>query len=147
MFLRRLRSGELLALAGVICLAVSLFEPSYQTPSGNLDAWSTFGPAVVLLLIDMLVAAGLFLSALLERTPALPVFAAVWCVPIGLIGLIAAIVRLLERPQHASGLCAGAWLALAGALAVLAAGWQTIRDEHASLYAPAPVAASDLEDG
>jgi hypothetical protein len=129
------------------CLIISLFEPWYAVPSGNLDAWSSFGPAVVLLLIDTLGAAGLVLSALTERTPALPVFAAVWTVPIGLIGLIAAVVRVLERPGHASGLCAGAWLALGGAVAVAVAGWQTVRDEHAPLYSPAPIAPSEVEEG
>ena len=55
------------------------------------------------------------LAALLERdSPALPVSTAVWSVLLGLIGAIAALVRVLERPDHASGLCAGAWLGLAG---------------------------------
>jgi hypothetical protein len=132
--LRRLRSGELLALTGAICLIVALAEPWYQAPSKNLSAWNTFGPAVVLLLLDLLAAVAVVLSALTERSPGPPVFAAVWSVPIGLIGVIAAIVRVLERPDHASGLCAGVWLALAGSLLVLAAGWQTLRDEHGPLY-------------
>ena len=56
---------------------------------------------------------------------------------LGLIGAIAAIVRVLERPQHASGLCAGAWFALAGALLILVGAWLTIRDERPSRYQPA----------
>jgi hypothetical protein len=134
--LRRLRSGELLTLIGVVCLIVAFVEPWYQSPSGNLSAWGTFGAAVVLLLIDTLVALSLVLAALTERSPALPVFTAVWEVPVGLIGLAAAVVRVLERPDHASALCAGAWLALAGAVIVLAGAWRTITDEHAPLYRP-----------
>ncbi len=136
MLLRRLRSGELLTLIGVVCLIVAFVEPWYQSPSGNLSAWGTFGAAVVLLLIDTLVALSLVLAALTERSPALPVFTAVWEVPVGLIGLAAAVVRVLERPDHASALCAGAWLALAGAVIVLAGAWRTITDEHAPLYRP-----------
>jgi fatty acid desaturase len=143
--LRRLRSGELLALAGAICLIVALTEPWYEAQTGNLSAWNTFGPAVVLLLIDLLAAIAVALSALAERSPGPPVFAAVWSVPIGLVGVVAAIVRVLERPDHASGLCAGAWLALAGSLIVLAGGWQTLRDEHGPLYAAPPIEPTELD--
>jgi hypothetical protein len=144
--MRRLRSGELLALIGAISLIVGLAGPWYQTPSGNVDAWSTFGPAVVLLLLDLLVAIALVLSALVERSPGPAVFWAVWTVPVGLIGLIAAVVRVLERPDHASALCYGAWVTLAGSVAILAAGWQTLRDEHRPLYAPANVQPRELEE-
>jgi hypothetical protein len=135
--LRRLRSGELLALAGAICVIVSLFVRSYETPVGNLDAWDTFGPAVVLQIAAVFAALAMVLSALTERTTALPVATAVWCVPLGLLAVIAAIVRVLERPDHASALCIGVWLALAGSLAILLGAWQVIRDERPSMYQPA----------
>ena len=82
-------------------------------------------------------ALAMFVSALTERSTALPVAAGVWGVPLGVAGLIAALVRVLERPDHATGLCAGPWLALAGALAMLAGAWRSVRDEHGSLYPPA----------
>ena len=136
MRLRRIRAGELLALGGAICVIVSLVEPWYQTPSGNLDAWSTFGPAVVLLILAASAALVLFAATLTERSTALPVAAAVWTVLLGLTAVIAAVVRLLERPDHASALCAGAWLALVGAVAILLGAWQSMRDERTSLYEP-----------
>jgi hypothetical protein len=46
-------------------------------------------------------------------------------------------VRLLERPDHATGLCAGPWLALAGALAILAGAWLSLSDDRGALYPPA----------
>ena len=144
MNLRRLRVGELLALAGVICLIVSLLEPSYEGPLGQLDAWDTFGPAVVLLLAALSAALAMVLSALTERSTALPVSTAVWSVLLGLIGLIAAIVRVIERPDHASSLCVGAWLALAGALAILLGAWLALRDERPALYEPAVPEPSDI---
>ena len=61
----------------------------------------------------------------------------VWSVLFGLIGVVAAIVRVLERPDHATSLCAGAWLALVGAVAMLLGSWQSIRDERTSRYEPA----------
>jgi peptidoglycan/LPS O-acetylase OafA/YrhL len=137
MSVRRVRAGELLALAGAVCVIVSLFEPSYEGPGGTLDAWDTFGPAVVMLMLAAGAALALLASTLAERGTALPVAAGVWGVLLGLIAVIAAVVRLLERPDHATSLCAGAWLALVGAVAILLGAWQSLRDERTSLYEPA----------
>ncbi len=134
MNLKRLRSGELLALVGAICVIVALFERNYSGPAGNLTGWNTFGPGVVLLLAAVCAAFAVVISALTERSPALPVSSAVWCVLLGLIAVIAALVRALERPEHATEVCFGAWLALAGAVLILAGAWQTLRDERPSLY-------------
>jgi hypothetical protein len=135
--LRRLRSGELVALAGAGCVIASLFVRWYEAPIGNLDAWNTFGPSVALLLAALCAALAMVLAALTERSPALPVSTAVWCVLLGLIGVIAAAVRALERPDHASTTCIGVWLALSGAVLILAGAWQVLRDERPSLYTPA----------
>jgi uncharacterized membrane protein HdeD (DUF308 family) len=137
MNLRQFRRGETLTSLGAVLLIVSLLKPWYEAPIGTLDAWDTFGPAVVLLLTALCAALAMVVSAVTERSTALPVSTAVWCVLLGLIATIAAIVRLLERPEHASSLCAGPWLALAGAIAVLAGAWLALRDERPSLYEPA----------
>jgi uncharacterized membrane protein HdeD (DUF308 family) len=134
---RQLRAGELLALVGAILVIVSMFVRSYETPVGNLDAWNTFGAGVALLLAAACAALAMVISALTERTTALPVSTAVWCVLLGLIGVIAAVVRVLERPQHATMACVGVWLALAGAVAILVGAWLALRDERPSLYTPA----------
>jgi hypothetical protein len=136
MRLRRLRSGELTALAGAICLIVALALPWYENAQGKLSAWATFGPAVALLILAAAGALALVLANVTERTTAIPVAAAVWSTLFGAIGSVAAIVRLLERPEHATELCAGSWLALIGALAVLIGSWQSIRDERTSSYPP-----------
>jgi uncharacterized membrane protein HdeD (DUF308 family) len=133
---RRLRLGELLAVGGAVCVIISLFLPSYERPTGTLSAWETFGPATVLLLAAAIAALGLAASTVAERSTALPVAAAVWSTLFAVFALIAAVVRLFERPDHASSLGAGAWLALAGAAAMLAGSWQSMRDERAGSYAP-----------
>ena len=130
------RAGGLLALAGAVCVIVAMFLPWYQRAAGRLDAWDTFGPAVVLLLLAAGAALWLFVSTVTERSVALPVALCVWTVVLGLIGLVSAIVRLLERPEHSTQLRAGPWLALVGALAVLAGAWQSLRDERLSTYEP-----------
>jgi hypothetical protein len=137
MSLRRLRSGELVALAGAICVIVSLFEPWYESPIGNLDVWDTFGPGVVLILAALCAGLAMIASALTEHSPALPVASAVWCVPLSLLAVIAAAVRILERPDHATGLCAGSWLALVGSALILVGAWLVMRDERPSMYRPA----------
>jgi hypothetical protein len=137
MSLRRLRIGELIALAGAGCVIAALTRPWYQSPIGNLDAWDTFGPGVVLIMTALCAGLAMVVSALTERTPALPVAAAVWCVPLALIAVIAAVVRVLERPDHATGLCAGSWLALVGSALILIGAWLALRDERPSLYGPA----------
>jgi hypothetical protein len=137
LLLRRLRIGELLALSGAVCVVLSLFLPWYERPTGTLSAWQTFGPATVLLLAAAAAALGLAASTLAERSTALPVAAAVWSTLLAILALIAAVVRLFERPDHASSLGPGAWLALAGAAAMLAGSWQSMRDERASSYRPA----------
>jgi hypothetical protein len=146
MNLTRIRFGELLATAGAICLVVSLTLPWYENAEGKLDAWSTFGPAVVLLILAAIAALVLLLATVAERTPALPVAAAVWGVLFGALATVAALVRVLERPDHATSLCAGAWLALVGAVAVLLGAWQSIRDERTSRYAPAMPEARRLSE-
>ncbi len=139
MSLRRLRVGELLALAGAICLIVALLEPWYEGAIGTLDAWDTFGPAVVLLLAALSAALAMIASALTERSSALPVATAVWCVLLGFMAVIAAVVRVLERPDRATSVCVGAWLALAGSVAILLGAWLSLRDERPSLYEPISV--------
>lgn len=131
-----MRLGESIALLGAGCVIVALTLSWYQTPEGNLSAWATFGPAVVLLMLAAAVALVLVVVTIAERSPALPVAAAVWGTLCGLIATIAAIVRVLERPHDASSLCAGAWLALAGALLILVGSWLSMRDERTSLYPP-----------
>ncbi len=138
--MRKLRVGEWTAVAGIGCLIAALFLPWYESPVGNLDFWDTFGGAAVLMLAALAAACAMVLSAALEReSPALPISTAVWSVLIGLIGAIAAVVRVLERPDHATGLCAGAWFGLSGALLILIGSWLVIRDERPSRYHPAEV--------
>jgi hypothetical protein len=134
--LRWLRAGEWLAAAGVVCVVVSLFEPWYKGAGGKLDAWDTFGPGMALVLAATSAALALVAATVAERTVAVPVALSVWCVLLGLLAVIAAVVRVLERPGHTDAVCVGAWLALAGAVAILAGAWQALRDERPSRYQP-----------
>lgn len=144
MKISRIRLGELAVLIGVVCVIVALGMRWYQAPSGNLSAWDTFGPAVVLLMLAALAGLALVLTTVTERSTALPVAAAVWSTFFGILGVIAALVRLLERPENASALCAGAWLAFVGVLLMAGGSWQSMRDERTSRYPPATPEPRDL---
>ena len=137
MRLARARAGEWLALTGAACVIVSLFVRNYERPPVALDAWSTFGPGVALLLLAALAGIALFVTAVIERSTAIPVAVEVVTAPLALAAVIAAIVRALARPDGASEVCFGVWLALAGAVLVLAGAWRATHDERGSLYPPA----------
>lgn len=134
MKLRQLRIGELVALAGCACVIASLFVRWYEGPTGKLDAWDTFGPGIVLILAALASGLAMVTSAITERSAALPVSIAVWSVLLGLLGVIAAVVRVLERPDHATAVCIGAYLALTGTVAILAGAWLALRDERTTVY-------------
>jgi hypothetical protein len=131
------RAGEIAALAGAGLVIASLTLRWYEAPYRSLSAWQTFGPAVVLLMLAALAGLVLFLAAVFERSPALPVAAGVWATTLAIVGIVAAVVRLLERPDGSNALCAGAWVAFAGALLLLGGAWQSIRDERTNRYPPA----------
>ena len=137
MRLGRLRVGEILVLIGALGVIFSFTLDWYQNAERSFDAFDTFGPAVVLLLLSAVVALILVVTTVTERSTALPVAAAIWSTLFGFVAVIAAIVRLLERPQGATSLCAGAWMALAGALLILVGSWESMRDERTRLYPPA----------
>lgn len=138
MTLKRIRAGELIALAGAVCVIVAIAALRwYEVPGSSLTAWNTFGVTIVLLMLAALAALLLVGATITERSTALPVAAAVWSTAFGMVGVIAAIVRLLERPDGAIALCGGAWLAFAGTILILAGSWQSMRDERQNLYPPA----------
>jgi hypothetical protein len=152
MDLRRLRSGELLALTGAVALAVMSFLPWYRSPSGDLTAWDLFGVTDVLIVIAIVPALALAVVSVAERSPALPVAVEVWTSVLALPACAAIAIRLLDKPDHATSLRPASWLSLIAALAIFAGAWQSLRDEHGGLYgpvepearpAPAPPPASD----
>jgi len=147
MRIARLRLGELMVLLGAVGVVVALTLPWYENLAGKLDAWETFGLGVVLLMLAAAVGAVLVVATVTERSTALPVAAAVWSTFFGLLGVVAAVVRLLERPDHAFSLCAGAWVALAAALLIAGGSWQSMRDERTGLYPPASPAPRDPPGG
>jgi len=144
MDLRRLRPGELLALAGGVALIVSLFSTWYTLSAGVLTSrasgWQAF--AVIDVLLALVAAGGIALAVVqaVETRPALPVAASVLLVPVGFLGVLLVLFRLIFQPgpNELVNLGAGAWLGLAATLAISAGAWLSIGDERVSHVPPGP---------
>lgn len=118
-------------------LAVALFLPWYEFGGVQHDAWNSLTVAELPAAVAALLALSLVAATILQRSPALPVALAVWTTTVGLVAVVAVVVRVLVLPGAASERCYGLWLALAGAIGVLVAGWLSMRDERPFWGVPA----------
>ncbi len=144
MKLSRLRSGELIALAGAVALAVLLGLDWFaiSTPEADLRAHesgirSLGWLATLLVLVAIALAVALAVVTATQRGAGLPVVLGVLTTAAGILATLAVLVRLVLQP----GLGVGAgdadvdvrWPALAGLLAVLtlaAGAWRAMGDER-----------------
>jgi hypothetical protein len=135
---RRLRHGELLALVGAVALLIVSFLPWYRAAGGGTDdAWSVFGVLTALMTLAALAGFWLAFVTATERSPSLPIAATIWGTLLSFIGVVAAIVRLLDAPSATAGTRIGPWLALVCTAAILVGCWVAMRDERTELFAPA----------
>ena len=134
---RRLRPAELLALVAGVLLAVSLFLPWYEFAGVQHDAWNSLTVAELPAAAAALLALSLVVATIVQRSPALPVALAVWTTTVAPVAVVAVVIRVIALPGSASERCYGLWLALAGAVGVLVAGWLSMRDERPFWGVPA----------
>jgi hypothetical protein len=127
---RRLRPAELLALTAGLLLAVSLFLPWFDFSSGRENAWNAATITAIIAIAAALAALVLVAVTLTQRSPTFPVALAVVTTVLGFVAVVVVGLRTLALPDMALGRCYGLWLGLAGSLAVLAAGWFSMRDER-----------------
>jgi peptidoglycan/LPS O-acetylase OafA/YrhL len=126
---RRLSVGEWIAAIGSAVLVAALFLPWYDVGGRQVTAWQSRTVDDVLL---ALAGAGALAAALAtaRRRPVVPVaytVLAVWC---GVIAVAVAVWRIADpAPSGDAGLAVGAWLGLAGAVAVAVGSWAGASDE------------------
>ena len=132
MDLRRLRAGEWLALAGGVALIVSLFLPWYEGATG----YQALTVVDVLLTLLALLALSLSVLQATRDSPALPVGAAVLTASFGILGVMLVLFRLIDDPFTGSSLALGAWIGLAAAVAIEAAGWLSLDNEYVTGLPP-----------
>jgi hypothetical protein len=130
MDLRRLRAGEWMAALGGGMLLYSLFAEWYSEPP--LDGWQAFTVIDVLLAIVAIAALALVVTTVTQRVPAVPLALDALVAIAGKIAALLVLIRLLVKPADASGVEAGAWIALASCLTIVAGGWIAMRDERLS---------------
>jgi hypothetical protein len=128
----RLRTGELLAGAGVVVLLVSLFLEWFGP--GDESGWDALGWLVLaIVLIAIGVAAWLVIATLLDRPVAQVVGAAVLGATIAPVALLALLLRVLVVQPGDDGLTAvryAAWIGLAGAALLVVGAWWALADER-----------------
>jgi hypothetical protein len=131
---RWLKAGDWLAGLGGVALLVSLFLPWYRVAGGegDLSGWEAFSVIDVLLALAGLTGIGLAVLTAVRRTPAVPVAFGVVGGPIGLLAALIVLIRIVDPPgpNDLLGPGPGAWLSLAGALAVASGAWVSLRDER-----------------
>ena len=134
MDLRRLRAGEWLAAAGGVALIASLLVlPWYGEASG----FEAFAVIDVLLALIAVVAIALGILQATQDGPAKPVAAGVLSVPLGFLGVLLVLYRLLDQPG-AGSVQAGAFVGLAATVAIAVGAWRSIGDERVRGLPPGP---------
>jgi hypothetical protein len=134
--LRRLRAGEWLAAAGGVAMIVALALPWYEVGGETASGYQAFTVIDVLLTLIALLALSLPVLQSTRDSPALPVGAAVLSAAWGILGVLLVLFRLVDDPFTGSELRIGAWLGLAAAVAIEAAGWLSLDNEYVTGLPP-----------
>jgi len=125
--LRRLRSGEVVALAGTLLMLVALFGVTWYGGATARTGWQ--GTTHVRWLLVVAAAFGLAITATQAacRDPALPASLDVLSVVVALIAVLWLIYRvIISAAPHQR---AGAWLELLGSVLLLAGSFLALRQE------------------
>lgn len=170
--MRRLRGGELLALGGGVLLLVALFLPwteftvrprpdaatlqivgadertayAYLHGSASASGWNTLGwLTLAIAAAAIALVAWLAIANVVRRPIATTMASNVAAAVVGAIALLVLALRALvfqPGPNELVDLRYGAWLGLAGALALTVGAWWALADERTgapeSAYEPPP---------
>jgi hypothetical protein len=126
----RLRPAELGALVAGLLLAVALFEPWFEISGVREDAWNAVSATAVFSAFSAAGALALVFATVTQRSPSLPLAAAVFTVVLALLSTILIAVAAASPPALETARCFGLWLGLAGSFGVLASAWWSVRDER-----------------
>ncbi|WP_320672936.1 hypothetical protein [Patulibacter defluvii] len=129
MAIGRLRRGELLALVGLLALVASLFLDWFDG-----RGFSALGRPWEDLVVLFALAIVVVLALAQRAAPGRPTFGAVVSLvlagTLGLLTLLATVVRTLLAAPGGLDPAAGGWLGLAGLLVALAGLWVAVADER-----------------
>ena len=141
----RLRRGEVIVGAGAVVLLASMFALKWYGLNGrSVSGWDALTTLRWLVLVTVLCAAALVFTQVTRRSPAVPVTLSVFVTVLGLLTTLTLIYRvLIDAPGDQK---AGAFVGLAGAIAILVGGYLSMRAEGvADRDAPAEIETVTLE--
>jgi len=127
----RLRRGEWLAGASAVLLAIFMVGGKWYggagRTGGSLTGWQALTDLRWLLLVTILAAVGLVFTQATRRAPALPVTMSLVVMLLGIVSVVALIIRvLIDPPPHEQ---AGAYLGLLSAIGIMLGGYFSLRQE------------------
>jgi cytochrome bd-type quinol oxidase subunit 2 len=130
----RLRRGELLAGASAVLLAIFLVGGKWYGAAGASGAsrtgWQALTDLRWLLLVTIVAAAGLVLTQVTRRAPAVPVTMSLVVMLLGIVTVVALLYRvLISPPPHQE---VGAYLGLLCAVGIMVGGYFSLRQEGIS---------------
>ena len=126
---RRLRSGELLAAAGAIGLAVVLFTDWF----GGRSGWSTLTVGRVLLVLTIALALTFVVITLSARAVSMATSSATVTIGFGTLTLLYLLFRVgidEPGPNALVSVDTGAYLGLLCVIAIIAGAWRALADER-----------------
>lgn len=125
-----MRPAELASLVAGLLLAVALFLPWFELSGVRHDGWSAVTATAVVGALCAGAAIALAAVTVTQRSPSVPLAAAVCTVILALISTVLIAVGAASPPALETARCFGLWLALAGSVGVLAGAWASLRDER-----------------
>lgn len=127
----RLRRGELLAAASAVLLTIFLVGGKwYGGTGGSLTGWQALTDLRWLLIVTIIAALGLAFTQVTRRGPAIPVTMSMIVMLLGIVSVIALIIRvLIDPPAHEQ---AGAYLGLLFTIGIAWGGYLSLRQEGVS---------------
>jgi hypothetical protein len=128
--LLRIRPAELLAVPAGLLLAIAPFLPWFEIAGVRQSAWHAATIAAIAAAVAAIAALALPVATVTQRSPALPLACAISATLLGLLSAVLVAAFAAAPPAAAGARCYGLWLALAGSLAVFAAGLLSLRDER-----------------
>jgi hypothetical protein len=126
----RLRRGEVLAAASAVLLTIFLVGGKWYgagTTGGSVTGWQALTDLRWLLLVTIVAALGLAFAQVTRRAPAVPVTMSLIVMLLGIVSVIALIIRvLIDPPAHEQ---AGAYLGLLCTIGIAWGGYLSLRQE------------------
>jgi amino acid transporter len=126
----RLRAGEWLAGAGGVALIVSLLLLPWYAGTETLTGFEALTVIDILLALLALLGIALAVFQATQDDPSRPVGTAVLGVVLGFLGVLLVLFRLIDAPADGLEVRYGAWVALAGTLAITVGSWRSLAAEY-----------------